>query len=108
MHIKESIMDIITEHAMNERLDAILAQDKVFVGLQEKIDHLIEEFNRLNLTDEQRTIVDDMISAYAESGAYYSAAAYKQGFKDCANFAVEIFDDKADHIQGEKWDADGR
>lgn len=95
-------MDIITEHATNERLDEILAQDKAFAELQGKIDRLIEELNVLNLTDEQRKTVDDMVSAYTESGAYYSAAAYKQGFKDCANFAVEIFDDKADHIQGKE------
>lgn len=92
-------MDIITEHATNERLDEILTQDKAFAELQGKIDHLIEELNVLNLTDEQRKTVDDMVSAYTESGAYYSAAAYKQGIKDCANLAIEIFYKKDNCIQ---------
>ncbi len=91
MRMKKSIMDIITENATNERLDAILNQDKMFAGLQEKIDRTIEVFNGLNLTKEQRRAVDRMVSAHTESGAYYSAMAYRQGFKDCAELMAEIF-----------------
>jgi len=36
------------------------------------------------MAKEERQAVDLLISAYTESAAYYSAAAYRYGFKDCA------------------------
>lgn len=87
----KSIMDIITEQATNERLDALLRRDKTFVELQKRLDYAIQAFDELNLTKVQSRIVDEMVSAHTESGAYYSAIAYKQGFRDCAEFLAEIF-----------------
>ena len=90
----KGIMDIITEQATNERLDALLRRDKAFTELQKKLDYAIQEFDELNLTKVQRQIVDEMVSAHTESGAYYSAMAYKQGFRDCAEFLAEVFEDR--------------
>lgn len=82
--MSKSILDIITEHAVNERLDALLFCDPVFLALQEKIDEETAVFDSLGLSKEVRQAVDRLISAYTESAAYYSAAAYRFGFKDCA------------------------
>lgn len=88
--VKKSILDIITEHTVNERLDALLFCDPDFLALQEKIDKETAVFDSLSLSKEARQAVDRLISAYTESAAYYSAAAYRLGLKDCAAMLREI------------------
>lgn len=88
--MSKRILDLITEYAVNERLDAILLLDRDFLALQEKIDEEIAVFDSLDLSKEERQIVDRLICAHTESGAYHSAAAYRLGFKDCASFLCEI------------------
>lgn len=82
--MSKSILDLITEHAVNERLDAILLCDQYFSYLQEKIEKQMEVFDSLGLSKEVRQAVDRLVSAYTESAAYHSAAAYRLGLKDCA------------------------
>ena len=81
---EKSILDLITEHAVNERLDALLFCDPDFLSLQKKIDEETAVFNNLGLSKEARQEADRLISAYTESAAYHSAAAYRLGLKDCA------------------------
>lgn len=88
--MSKSILDIITEHAVNERLDALLFCDPDFLALQEKLDEETAVFDSLGLSKEVQQAVDRLISAYTESAAYYSAAAYRLGLKDCAAMLREI------------------
>lgn len=88
--MSKNIMDLITEHAVNERLDAVLFCDPVFQDLQDKIEEQMEVFDSHGLSKEARQAVDRLISAYTDSAAYYSAAAYRYGFKDCAAMLCEI------------------
>ena len=87
---EKSILDIITEHAVNERLDAILFRDQKFLSLQKKMDERTEVFDKLDLSKEVQQVVDQLISTHTESSAYYSAAAYRYGFKDCVSLFCEI------------------
>lgn len=87
---EKSILDIITEYAVNERLDAVLLRDQDFLYLQEKIEEQMEAFDSLGLSKEERDAVDRLVCAHTESEAYYSAAAYRFGFKDCAEMLSEI------------------
>ncbi len=80
----KNILELITEQAVNERLDAVLLRDQDFLYLQEKIDEQMEVFEGFGLSMEARQAVDWLISAYTESAAYHSAAAYRFGLKDCA------------------------
>ena len=81
---EKSILDLITEYAVNERLDALLFCDPDFLALQEKVDEETEVFDSLGLSREVRQAVDRLISAYTESAACHSAAAYQLGLRDCA------------------------
>lgn len=81
---EKSVLDIIAEYAVNERLDAILFRDTEFQKLERKIGKQMDAFSRLSLTKKERRTVDRLVSAHTESAAYYSGAAYQQGFKDCA------------------------
>lgn len=82
--MSKSILDLITEHAVNERLDALLFCDPDFLALQEKIDEETAVFDSLGLSKEVRQAANRLISAYTESAAYHSAAAYRLGLRDCA------------------------
>lgn len=86
---EKSVLDIITEYAVNERLDAILFRDQDFQELERKIGKEIDAFSRLGLSKKKRRTVDRLVSAHVESAAYYSGAAYRQGFKDCASLFKE-------------------
>lgn len=81
---EKGIMDIIAEHAVNERLDAILFHDPEFQRLEREIGKEMDAYSRLGLSKKERRTVDRLLSAHAEDAAYYSTAAYLQGFKDCA------------------------
>lgn len=87
---EKSILGIITEHAVNERLDALLFRDQKFLDLQKELDEQIKEFECLGLPKEERQTVERLVCAHTESDAYYSAAAYRYGFKDCVSLFCEI------------------
>lgn len=88
--MSKSILDLITEHEVNERLDALLFCDPDFLALQEKIDEETAVFDSLSLSKEARQAADRLISTYTESAAHHSAAAYRLGLKDCAAMLREI------------------
>lgn len=85
-----SIIGILSEHLMNERLDNILLDDPEYISLLENIDQATECFECLKLPMGQRMIVDNLISAYTTYGAYYARMAYQQGMKDCVGVLREI------------------
>ena len=86
----ESLFDELVMMATNERLDNILNKDKGFLEVQEKAARAIKLFEELELTEEQQLIVDRMVSAHNESGAYYGRMAYKQGVYDCVELLKEM------------------
>lgn len=86
----KSIFDVITEYATNEGLGDILQQDEEYKQIMQNIDSLTDKFDALGLSEEQRLLMDRLISAYNENGAYYGRLTYQQGFRDCAALLVEI------------------
>ncbi len=88
--MEKDIFDILTEYALNERLDSIIIHDDEYKKAQDRIEESINEFNKLNLPEEQRLIVDKLVSSYTASGCCYSKAAYQQGVKDCASLLKKL------------------
>lgn len=86
---EKSVLDIIAEYAVNERLDVLMFRDPEFQGLEKRIGEAVEAFDRLDLSKKERRTVDRLLSAHTESAAYYSTAAYRQGFRDCASLFRE-------------------
>ena len=86
----KNILDILTENAINERLDTILLQDIEYQKMQKKIDNLMAQFENLELSKEQKLIVDRFISSHIEIGCCYGKITYQQGFKDCAFLLREM------------------
>lgn len=88
--MRKNIFDIITEYSVNEGMDSIVLQDKEYLRIQKNISEQTEQINKMNLTKDERTIIDRLICAHTESGAYYGRIAYKQGFQDCAELLLEM------------------
>lgn len=86
---EKSVLDIIAEYAVNERLDAILSRDPAFQRLEREIGKEMDAYSRLGLSKKERRTVERLISAHAADAAYYSGAAYRQGLKDCASLLRE-------------------
>lgn len=86
----KNIFDILTDNAINERLDDILIQDKEYQKIQEEIDDLIDQLNMLKLPKEQWLIIDRLVSAHTDCGCYYGRITYQQGLKDCALLLREM------------------
>lgn len=86
----ESLFDEFVGMATNVRLDNILNKDKGFLEVQEKASRAIKLFEELELTEQQQLIVDRMVSAHNEAGAYYGRMAYKQGVFDCVELLKEM------------------
>ena len=90
INTSSSIIEILSGHIMNERLDNILLDDPEYIKILESIDQATVCFESLNLPMGQRMIVDNLISAYTAYGAYYARMAYQQGMKDCVRMLREI------------------
>lgn len=86
----KSILEVITEYAVNERIGQILWQDEEYKQIQDKISSLTNELDALDLSKEQRLAVDQLISFYNEDSALYGRKTYQKGFRDCASFLIEI------------------
>ena len=79
----DSILGIMADVLMNERLDELLQNNDEYIKTQNRIDEAIAQYDILNLPHEERRTVDNLISAYNAYGAYYAGMAYQQGMKDC-------------------------
>ncbi len=86
----KNIFEVITEYGTNERLSSVLLQDNEYQELQSEVADSISKFNELDLTKEQRLIVDRLVSSHTASGCCYGRIAYQQGMRDCASVLVEM------------------
>lgn len=86
----KNIFEVLTDNAINERLNDILLQDKEYQKIQEEISNLIEQCNMLKFPKEQRLIIDKLVSAHTDCGSYYGRITYQQGFRDCALLLREM------------------
>ena len=89
--MEESFLDVVTDNALNERFDKIILQNEKYNQLQEKIEGLSGEYDSLALQDEQKLVINKLIAAHTEIGTCFAYAAYRQGFKDCANLFKEVY-----------------
>lgn len=85
-----SILDIISDHSVNEGMNAILLSDEEYLGTLKEIDEQAKHFDRLGLTKEQRLAVDRLITSHTANGACYGRMTYRKGFRDCVALLQEI------------------
>lgn len=86
----KTVFDTIVEQFINERLDDIMMQDTEYVVLQDELWKEKERFDRLDLSEEQRSVVEKLISIHIKAIELYGKNAYGQGFRDCVSMLQEI------------------
>lgn len=87
---KKNIFDVIMEHSVDDGLDEMLLQDEEYMQIQKKIAEQTGQLDRQEFTREQRLMIDRLVCAYTESGAFYGKMTYRQGFRDCAALLWEM------------------
>ena len=90
MIVSESFFDTLMGNKINERLDTIILADEVYKRLEEELNQECRKMDEHGFTEEEKHIIDKVISAYNSLNAHYIKLTYKQGYKDCAAFLKEI------------------
>lgn len=88
--MEKEILGILVEVLLDEKLDDIMMQDQRYVELQNQINEQGEKFEKINMGEEERHVVNDLISLHIACIDFYVKSAYKQGFKDCLSLLQEI------------------
>ena len=87
---KNGLLETIALHRIGKDLDEVLRKDKDYqnalVQQQEAFDGLAE----LELTREQKSMVDQAITANNHVGAVYGAVAYRFGMEDGIRLRMEM------------------
>lgn len=87
---EKSIFDVIAGYSVNEGLDKVLRQNTEYLKIQKSIDEQAEQLDSQDFTREQRLLIDRLVCAHTESGAFYGRITYKQGFRDCISLLREM------------------
>lgn len=87
---KNGLLEIIAAHRTDDDLDEILRKNKDY---QEALTQQKEAFamlDGLELTTEQKRIIDQAITANNHTGAVYGAVAYRLGMEDGIRVRMEM------------------
>lgn len=87
--MKQEILDIL----MNERMEAlenIANGDEEYQTVRKEQMEAFKKLEQVGLTDDQKAVIDDIISIVNRSGAVYGKIAFKQGLKDGARLMSEL------------------
>ena len=87
--MKGKILDLLAD-ARLEQLDEEINSDEEYQSVRKEQLELQEQLETLELSDEQRSIVHDLLTKTNQCSAIYGKNAYKQGIMDGAKFMKEL------------------
>lgn len=93
---ENEMINLLTEHATNERLDELILQNAEYNTSREKIDFIMKELEKIDSSKGMQKIIDRYDSATHEAAALYASFAYQQGLKDMFNLFMSLQDKKED------------
>lgn len=82
----QEVLEILTEHLTNERLDSIVQQDSQYQDILTRLDVALTELQKT--ADFQA--LEEFNTIQGEQAAYYAKLAYQQGSKDIARLFVSL------------------
>lgn len=85
-----SILNILTECMIWERIDSVLFQSVEYKEAQGNLQRIMEQMESHDFSEKERQLIEEMECAYALLGNVYFRLAYQQGFKDSASLLAEI------------------
>lgn len=87
---KKGLLEIIAQHRTVSDLDDILKGDQDYQAALEQQQEAFDRLDELALTKEQKSVIDQMITANNHCGAVYGAAAYRFGMEDGIRVRMEM------------------
>lgn len=87
---ENGLLEIIAAHRTMADLDKILQKDKVYQEALAEEQEASDQMEVLDFTEDQKKVVDRVITAYNQCGAAYGAAAYRFGMEDSVRLLKEL------------------
>lgn len=87
--MKREILDSLMSERM-EVLEDIANGDEEYQAVRKGLLEAFKKLDQMGLSDDQRAVVDDVVSKVNRSGAVYGKIAFKQGVKDGAKLMSEL------------------
>ncbi len=87
---KNGLLEIIAAHRADDDLDEVLKTDKDYQDALEEQKEAFAMLEELDLTAEQKRVVDLAITANNHTGAVYGAVAYRYGMEDGIRLRTEM------------------
>lgn len=87
---KNGLLEIIAQHRTGDDLDEVMRKDKDYQKALEQQQVVFNMLDGLELTKEQRSVIDQAITANNHFGAVYGAVAYRFGMEDGIRLRMEM------------------
>ena len=87
---KNGLLEVIALHRTGRDLDEVLRKDKDYQEALEQQQKAFDILDELELTAEQKSVVDQVITANNHTGAVYGAVAYRCGMRDGIRLRMEM------------------
>ncbi len=87
---KNGLLEIIAAHRTGDSMDEIMAKDKDYQDALAQQQIVFDRLDELGLTKEQRSAIDQAITANNHFGAVYGAVAYRFGMEDGIRVRMEM------------------
>lgn len=87
---ENGLLEIIAVHRTMADLDEILQKDKVYQEALAEEQEASDQMEDMDFTEDQKKVVDRVITAYNQCGAAYGAAAYRFGMEDSVRLLKEL------------------
>lgn len=87
---KKELLGIIAQHRTVKALDDILKDDQDYQEALAQQQECLDLLDDLELSAEQKKVVEKMITANNHTGAVYGAVAYRFGMEDGIRLCVEM------------------
>ncbi len=87
---KDGLLEIIAEHRTGDDLDEAVRKDKGYQEALVQQEEVFDKLDALGLTAEQKSVVDQVITANNHVGAMYGEVAYRIGMEDGIRLRLEL------------------
>lgn len=87
--MEKEILNTLVDERM-EVLEDIAGGDEEYQAVRKEQLEAFKNLEQMGFTEDQRAVIDDIISKVNRSGAVYGKIAFKQGLKDGAKLMSEL------------------
>ena len=87
--MKEEILGMLTDQRL-ELLDEVINADEEYRSVRKEQMQIQKQLEAMGLSVEQKEKVQELLTKTNQSSAIYGKIAFKQGFRDGAEFMCEL------------------